>query len=111
MEAERLRELIDAGAQPLVLDVRSSREYAHGHVPGALHIPFWRIATSSISASVEDPIVVYCGHGPRAMVAAAVLRRRGFRRVECLAGHMSKWRQSGLPEECSGVRGSPPSKK
>ena len=99
IEAERLRDLIESGAQPIVLDVRSHREYARAHVPGAVNIPFWRIATSIVPASREDPIVIYCGHGPRAAVAAAVLRRRGFHRVTCLAGHMVKWSRAGLPVE------------
>jgi rhodanese-related sulfurtransferase len=99
MDAERLRDLIDAGTPPIVLDVRSHREYVRAHVPGARNIPFWRIASSDIPGSREDSIVIYCGHGPRAAVAAAVLRRRGFRSVACLAGHMAKWHRSGFPEE------------
>jgi rhodanese-related sulfurtransferase len=105
VEPERLRALIDDGAQPTILDVRSAREYANGHVPGAVNIPFWRVATASIPASVDDPIVVYCGHGPRAAFALMLLSRRGFTRVACLRGHMSKWREAGRPEE-RGPRGS-----
>ncbi len=99
VEPERLRELIVSGSRPITLDVRSRREYESGHVPGAVHIPFWKIPTATIPASVEDPIVVYCGHGPRASLALALLRRRGFRRVACLRGHMAKWREAGGPEE------------
>lgn len=99
MDANRLRELIDAGAAPVILDVRSGSEYAQGHVPGALNIPFWRIPAADIPASLDDPLVVYCGHGPRAWIARGLLRRRGFRRVASLAGHMGNWRRAGLPEE------------
>jgi rhodanese-related sulfurtransferase len=92
---------IEAGTAPTILDVRSQREFAHGHVPGALHIPFWAVLTrmSEVSTSLADPIVVYCGHGPRAYVAGAVLRASGFRRVMYLEGHMLKWRQAGLRRE------------
>ena len=98
MDGQRLRELIDAGAAPVILDVRSRLEYANGHVPGAVHIPFWRAATSDIPASPEDPIVVYCGHGPRASIARALLQRRGFTRVACLAGHMARWNRDASCE-------------
>ena len=95
---------IEAGTAPTILDVRSQREFARGHVPGALHIPFWTLLTrmSEVSTAPEDPIVVYCGHGPRAYVAGAVLRASGFQRVMYLEGHMLKWRQAGLRQEVGG---------
>jgi len=92
---------IEAGTAPTILDVRSQREFAEGHVPGALHIPFWTVLTrlSTIPTSPAEPVVVYCGHGPRAYVAGAALWVSGFRRVAYLEGHMLKWRQAGLPED------------
>ena len=92
---------IEAGIAPTILDVRSQREFARGHVPGALHIPFWSVLTrmSEVATSPADPVVVYCGHGPRAYFAGAVLRASGFRRVMYLEGHMLKWRQAGLRQE------------
>lgn len=97
---------IEAGTAPVVLDVRSRREFLLGHVPGALHLPFWKVPShaSKLPLSPADPIVVYCGHGPRAHLAGAVLRRRGFRRVLYLEGHMQRWRQKGLREESGEVR-------
>jgi rhodanese-related sulfurtransferase len=92
---------IEAGTAPTVIDVRSQREFADGHVPGARHIPFWALLTrmSQISTSPAAPVVVYCGHGPRAYVAGAFLRASGFRRVMYLKGHFLKWRQAGLRQE------------
>jgi rhodanese-related sulfurtransferase len=98
---------IEAGTAPTILDVRSRREFAQGHVPGALHIPFWTLRNriSEILTSPADPVVVYCGHGPRAYVAGTVLRASGFRRVVYLKGHMLKWKQAGLRQEAgSGSR-------
>ncbi len=96
---------IDAGTAPLILDVRSDREFAHGHVPGALHVPFWilPIRISMIRTSPTDPVVVYCGHGPRAYLAGVVLLLRGFRRVLYLEGHMWRWRRAGLRQEIGSV--------
>jgi rhodanese-related sulfurtransferase len=98
------RELLDritSRKPPAVLDVRSRAEYAAGHIPGSIHIPFWAVLwrTGELGAAADDPIVVYCGHGPRAQLASAALRHRGFTRVACLAGHMSGWRRNGYPEE------------
>jgi rhodanese-related sulfurtransferase len=106
---ERARELlpedlfagIELRAAPLVIDVRSRAEFARGHVPGAINIPFWRfwLRRTTIPARHDDPIIVYCGHGPRARLAGASLLRRGFHNLRYLAGHMAAWRRAGLPEE------------
>jgi rhodanese-related sulfurtransferase len=92
---------IDAGTAPTILDVRSRQEFERGHVPGAIHIPFQSVSRriGEIPCGHDDPLVVYCGHGPRAWLAARVLRARGFRRVGSLTGHMSGWRRAGLREE------------
>ena len=98
------RQLLDkiaARTAPTILDVRSGWEYRRGRVPGAIHIPFWTLSTrvSEVPGAADDPLVVYCGYGPRAWMAGAVLRRRGFRHVMYLAGHMHGWRQGGFVEE------------
>jgi rhodanese-related sulfurtransferase len=49
----------------------------------------------------DRPLVVYCGHGPRAYLAGAALQRHGFSHVMYLEGHMRKWKQMSLPLEVS----------
>jgi rhodanese-related sulfurtransferase len=101
MIASDLLARISTRTAPAVLDVRSRAEFAHEHVPGAIHAPFWTLLAGRVpvALSPENPVVVYCGHGPRAWLAGAALRRRGFRRVAYLDGHMSGWRRDGLREE------------
>ena len=101
ISASELMALIAAGAAPTIIDVRSGREFQEGHVPGARLMPFWKLLTGSpkIPASPKDLLVLYCGHGPRAYLAGAALRRRGFQRVAYLRGHMAEWHRSGLPQE------------
>ena len=87
------------GTTPLIVDVRSRVEFLRGHVPGAIHVPFWKLLLHprGIPAGPSDPIVMYCGHGPRATIAAAALRRHGFQRIAYLAGHMAEWVKEGFP--------------
>jgi rhodanese-related sulfurtransferase len=101
MTAEDLIARMRAGTAPAILDVRSAREFAAGHVPGAVHIPFWRVSAriADIPARPADELVVYWGHGPRARIAGRALRRHGFTRFVYLAGHFSAWRRGGRPEE------------
>src|SRR5688500_3152196 len=101
MKPSTLLERIDGGTAPVILDVRTAREFRRAHVPGATHIPFQLIATraASLGVSADTPIVVYCGHGPRAWIAGGVLRALGFRNVAYLAGHWAGWRRRGLRRE------------
>ena len=98
---DELEARIRAGTAPAILDVRSAREFAGGHVPGAVHIPFWLVSAriADVPAAVHQDLIVYCGHGPRATLAGRALRRHGFTRVEYLDGHFSTWRREGRPEE------------
>jgi rhodanese-related sulfurtransferase len=96
-----LHQQIAAGTAPAIFDVRSKSEYEAGHVPGAVHLPFWQVGRlwQKFAALRSQPVVVYCGHGPRAHIAGAALARRGFTNIAYLTGHMKKWRQLNLPLE------------
>lgn len=86
--------------RPVVVDVRSSFEYQAGHVPGAIHIPFWSVPFKrGMLPKEHDGLVVYCEHGPRAVLARSLFLMLGVRPVAYLKGHMSAWRQAGLPME------------
>jgi rhodanese-related sulfurtransferase len=99
--ASDLKRQIDARTAPVVIDVRSRHEFAAGHVPGALHVPFWQMRRQieNVSTFKDHPVVLYCGHGPRAYLAGRVLRRHGFKHVTYLEGHMKRWRELNFPIE------------
>ena len=101
IDPEDLHRLIIQGKAPAILDVRTAAEFDQGHVPGAEHLPFQSVLARArqLHASPGEPVVVSCGHGPRAYIAAAALRTRGFRAIVLLKGHMTRWRSLGLPEQ------------
>jgi rhodanese-related sulfurtransferase len=85
---------VQAGSAPVILDVRSRREFASD-------IPFWLLPARAADLTVarDSPIVVYCGHGPRAWFARAVLQAAGYSTVALMEGHMSAWKRAGFPED------------
>lgn len=101
MTAAELNTLLQSGHAPVIVDVRSGREYRAGHVPGAIHLPFWLAfaRADEIDAPKDEPVVVYCAHGPRAGLGKAALLLEGFTQVRYLQGHMSGWYRAGLPVE------------
>ena len=96
-----LLDRIGRGEALAVLDVRSPGEFAAGHVPGAVNVLFTSVLAGSdgVRAPKSQTVVVYCGHGPRARIAGAVLRRNGFTSITYLAGHFSKWKAAALRQE------------
>ena len=88
---------IDRQERLAIIDVRTAAEFARGHVPGAVNIPFQQVGarTAALRAPAADEVIVYCGHGPRAWIAGAALRRAGFRRIVYLRGHWAAWRRAG----------------
>jgi rhodanese-related sulfurtransferase len=101
MTADELQRRIEAGDAPAILDVRSRREFTQGHVPGAQFVPFWAVMflAWAVKGKRDEPLIVYCGHGPRAMMARPGLLRRGFRDIQYLDGHWSAWARDGRPVE------------
>ena len=99
MKADSLERMLNDGDDLLVVDVRSLFEYASGHLSGAVHFPFWRSLFSLSELKREQPvdIILYCEHGPRAVLAKALLGLRGYRNLYCLEGHMHRWRREGRP--------------
>lgn len=86
---------------PLIVDVRSQGEYQNGHIPGAIHIPFWAVISRrhQIVTSELSPAVIYCESGGRAVLAKGLLSLVGTKPVQLLDGHMMTWRHNGLPLE------------
>lgn len=89
----------NAGRRDLrVLDVRDDREYeTEGHIPGASHLYVGHLEKELdrlLPAFDRDAaLVVTCGVGHRASLAASMLLRRGARDVRNLLGGMAAWKR------------------
>ena len=82
-----------------VLDVRSPEEYASGHVPGAVNIPYDQIAARMAEVPKDKDVVLYCKSGRRAGIAAEVLAGQGYTRLQHLEGDIVAWVEKGRPVE------------
>jgi rhodanese-related sulfurtransferase len=94
-----LRDRVAASDGPLLLDVRSPEEYAEGHIPGAVNIPYDALPDrlDEVERWKNRGIVVYCRTGRRAGIAEETLVAAGFSKVWDLEGHMTAWREAGRP--------------
>ncbi len=73
-----------------VLDIRQRSEYLDGHVPGAMHVELGDIPHRAAQLP-DEPMVVMCGHGERAMGAASLLEGAGHHDVVVLDGGPQDW--------------------
>jgi len=88
-DREKAHRMVEGGAR--LLDVRTPREFAAGHLEGAVNIPLPELPTRFGEIGPrEAPVVVYCAQGPRAAMAERFLRDQGFVEVHNLGG-MYSW--------------------
>jgi rhodanese-related sulfurtransferase len=80
-----------------VLDVRQRAEFAAGHLPGAVHVELGSLAAVATDLP-DEPTVVMCARGPRAMGAASLLERAGHHDLAVLAGGPDDWAQATREE-------------
>src|SRR5829696_3351051 len=64
VDAERAKQLIDAGEVQLV-DVREPYEWDAGRIAGARHIELERLASEAESLDRDRPVLFYCRVGSR----------------------------------------------
>lgn len=93
-------ELLDRARRGLVtvLDVRPPREYAAGHVPGAVNIPILELQKRLKELPGRKEVIAYC-RGPFCLMsfeAVELLRRKGLK-ARRLRDGMPEWRAAGLP--------------
>ncbi len=101
ISAADLDALITAGNAPFILDVRTEKEFADGHIPGAVNIPHTELESriTELSGQKNSTIVLHCRSGTRAATADKILRSNGFTRITELDGHMMGWQAGGHPVE------------
>jgi rhodanese-related sulfurtransferase len=91
--------LIEGGASPLIIDVRSAtaRELEPRWIPGALHVPLPEVAQRLKELPRDRDIILYCTCPSEASAArvAKILMNHGFTRVRPLYGGLDAWVAAG----------------
>jgi membrane protein DedA with SNARE-associated domain/rhodanese-related sulfurtransferase len=98
--------LMEAGEEPIVVDVRSptARTLEPRWIPGAIHVPVDDVGRHVAELPRDRKIVVYCTCPSEASAArvAKTLINHGFKEVRPLYGGLDAWIEAGY-----GVDGTP----
>jgi membrane protein DedA with SNARE-associated domain/rhodanese-related sulfurtransferase len=96
---DELYELMQAGAAPVVIDVRSAtaRSLEPRWIPGALNISLSEVGQRLKDLPRDRDIIVYCTCPSEASAArvAKILMNHGFKRVRPLHGGLDAWLAAG----------------
>ena len=63
-----------------MIDVREKDERDEGYIPGSRNVPYRLMRLCCPDLPDDRPVVTICGSGPRAAIAASILRGKGDRR-------------------------------
>lgn len=90
IQPSEAKQLLENGAE--AVDVRQPREFASGHLPGAINLPLDQLAeiASVMFPNREYGLVIYCASGVRSARAVEWLKAHGWRNVWDM-GSLSAW--------------------
>lgn len=74
-----LGEIIANGA--VIIDVRTTAEYAGGHMKGSINIPLNALQSQMAKLKKDKPVITCCASGMRSGSARSTLLSAGFKEV------------------------------
>lgn len=83
----------------ILIDARTSEEFAGGRVPGAINVPIAKLPdfAQQHRNAPKDFVVTMCGSTGRGEKAASILNSHGVSNVQVMQGGLKAWRGAGLP--------------
>jgi rhodanese-related sulfurtransferase len=84
-----------------LIDVREDSEWKAAHASGAEHLGKGIIERDieTVAPDKNSQLILYCGGGYRAALAADSLQRMGYTNVSSMAGGWRAWLEAGAPTE------------
>jgi rhodanese-related sulfurtransferase len=97
---EEFARLMEEGDFTL-LDVRTPKEFAAGHIPGAINLDVQSasFADELRALNTEETCLVYCRSGRRSQRAGEILAGQGFEEVIELAPGFNAWKSADKPTQ------------
>jgi len=82
-----------------LLDVKTTQEYAEGHIAGSILILLSELEARLGQLQKDKPLIVYCRSGVRSSQASDILKANGFSQIYDMIGGFNEWSSKGYPVE------------
>jgi rhodanese-related sulfurtransferase len=82
-----------------VLDVRTLNETQAGHIKDAIRVPLAELQQNVSSVPSQQKIFVHCAGGYRSMIAASLLKQKGYNNLVMVNGGWNKIKNTTVPIE------------
>ena len=83
--------------EPIIIDVRKKSEFDSEHLVNAINIPLNEMNKHFSSFPTEKDFVVHCAGGYRSMIAASILKSRGYHNFKDVVGGMTDLLKTDVP--------------
>lgn len=92
-----LKMMVNQDNAPLIIDVRTRKEFESFHIPGAVNVPYPATLAelAYVSPDPNNPIVVVCMSGHRSPPVVKQLKEGGYTDVVNLTWGMLAWKLFG----------------
>ncbi len=97
VSAPMLAEELDSPDPPVIIDIRTPREWSTSHLHDSVNIPLSQLQQRINEVPRNRRIAVHCAGGYRSSMAASVLSEYGITNVIELAGGIAAWQAAKLP--------------
>lgn len=85
------------GRIPHIIDIRKKSEFDSEHVVGAHNIPLNRINEHLAEFPKNKPFIIHCASGYRTMIAASILKQRGWDNFVDVEGGFAEIAKTKVP--------------
>ena len=98
---DEVKAVTEKKSKAVLLDVRTTGEYAAGHLPGAVNVDRGLLEFNvwNVLKDQNADIIVYCKTGARATLATKTLMDLGYKNVRLADIHYEPWVKAGNPVE------------
>ena len=83
---------------PIIIDVRRKSEFDSEHVVNAVNIPLNELNQHLSEIPKENQFIMHCAGGYRSMIAASILKSRGYHNFKDVEGGMTELLKTDIPK-------------
>ncbi len=83
---------------PIIIDVRKKSEFDSEHVVNAINLPLNQLNQHFAEIPSNQPFILHCAGGYRSMIAASILKSRGYHDFVDVEGGMTEILKTAIPK-------------